>query len=344
PSLPRVLRGGGADPAGGEGAVSEVRHHDRAGRPRHAGGREARRRQEVDREQRHRGSGRQGELVKMKRKRMWLWLAAVAVLAPAVAAAAAGASKMTLPPAVVAAAKAQITRGALEGPIRFLADDALEGRGPATRGDTLARRYLASELQAMGYEPGALDGAWEQPFDVVGVTAHAPPLWTFRRAAGTGGTVDLKWSDDYVVGSGVQTERASIKDAEVVFAGYGIEAPEYGWDDFKGADVRGKVLMMLNNDPDWDPKLFAGKTRLYYGRWTYKFESAARHGAAAVVIIHTTPSAGYPWQVVQSSWSGEQFELPAEGEPRIQLRAWATEEAARRLFKAGGQDLDKLVA
>ena len=105
----------------------------------------------------------------------------------------------------------------------------------------------------------------------------------------------------------------------------------------------GKVLVMLNNDPDWDPKLFAGKTRLYYGRWTYKYESAARHGAAGVIIVHTTPSAGYPWQVVQSSWGGEQFELPAEGEPRIQLKGWATEDAARRLVKAGGADLDKLV-
>ncbi len=109
-------------------------------------------------------------------------------------------------------------------------------------------------------------------------------------------------------------------------------------------DVKGKVLVMLNNDPDWDPKLFAGKTRLYYGRWTYKYESAARHGAAGVIIVHTTPSAGYPWQVVQSSWGGEQFELPAEGEPRIQLKGWATEDAARRLVKAGGQDLDKLIA
>ncbi len=121
--------------------------------------------------------------------------------------------------------------------------------------------------------------------------------------------------------------------------------PSTKWDDFKGVDVKGKVVMMLNNDPDWDPKLFDGKTRLYYGRWVYKYESAARHGAAGVIIVHTTPSAGYPWQVVQSSWSGEQFELPAEGEPRVQLKGWATEaSAARKLAKAGGQDLDKLIA
>jgi len=108
--------------------------------------------------------------------------------------------------------------------------------------------------------------------------------------------------------------------------------------------VKGKVLVMLNNDPDWDDKLFAGKTRLYYGRWVYKYESAARHGAAGVIIVHTTPSAGYPWQVVQSSWGGEQFELPAEGEPRVQLKGWGTEDSVRRLLKAGGQDLDTLVA
>ena len=106
-------------------------------------------------------------------------------------------------------------------------------------------------------------------------------------------------------------------------------------------DLKGKVLVMMNNDPDWDPKLFEGKRRLYYGRWTYKYESAARQGAAGAIIIHTTPSAGYPWQVVQTSWSGEQFELPAAGEPRIQLRGWATEEATRRLLQAAGKDLDE---
>jgi Zn-dependent M28 family amino/carboxypeptidase len=248
---------------------------------------------------------------------------------------------VAIPDAVAATAKAQITSGALEAPIRFLASDALEGRGPATRGDTLARLYLASELRGMGYLPGGDSGGWEQSFDIVGVTAQLPAVWSF---SGKSGNVELKLSGDYIAGSGVQSPSAAINDAELVFVGYGIEAPEYKWNDFKGVDVKGKVLVMLNNDPDWDPKLFAGKTRLYYGRWTYKYESAARHGAAGVIIVHTAPSAGYPWQVVQSSWGGEQFELPAEGEPRIQLKAWATEEASRRLVKAGGFDLDKLVA
>ena len=238
-------------------------------------------------------------------------------------------------------ANAQITRATLEAPTRFLSDDLLEGRRPATRGDELSRLYLSRELQALGYQPGGPGGKWEQPIDVVGLTAKTPDKWSFT---GKGGSVELKWFDEYMGASGVESTRAAFENADVVFIGYGIEAPEYKWDDFKGTDVRGKVVVMLNNDPDWDDKLFAGKARLYYGRWTYKFESAARHGAAGVIIIHTTPSAGYPWQVIQTSWSGEQFELPAEGEPHVQFRGWATEDAARKLVKAGGQDLDKLIA
>jgi len=263
-------------------------------------------------------------------------LAACAALAAATVQAAT--PSIDIPAAVAATAKAQINQGSLEAPIRFLADDLLEGRGPASRGDALARLYLAAELQSLGYQP-AFDGKWEQPVDIVGTTAHLPASWTFKAK---GGNVDLKLSDDYIATSGVQTESAGFKDADLVFVGYGIEAPEYKWDDFKGVDVKGKVLVMLNNDPDWDAKLFAGKSRLYYGRWTYKYEQAARHGAAGAIIVHTTPSAGYPWQVVQSSWGGEQFELPAEGEPRVQLKGWATEDAVRRLMKAAGQDLDKL--
>jgi Zn-dependent M28 family amino/carboxypeptidase len=271
----------------------------------------------------------------MNRQRLFL-LAIAAVLA-----AAAQAASTDIPANVAAAAKAHINAGTLAAPIRFLASDELEGRGPATRGDALARRYLATELESLGYLPGFADKSWVQPVNVVGTTAQLPKTWSFK---GKGGGVDLKWSDDYIAGSGVQTETAGFDKAGLVFVGYGIQAPEYKWDDFKGVDVKGKIVVMLNNDPDWDPKLFAGTTRLYYGRWVYKYESAARHGAAGAIIIHTTPSAGYPWQVVQSSWGGVQFELPDEGEPRVQLKAWATEEAARKLIKAGGQDLDKLIA
>jgi len=269
-------------------------------------------------------------------------LAGAAALAISTVSAAQGAAQpFDIPSTVSKTAAATITPGTLRAPIRYLASDELEGRGPATRGDQLARLYLSSELESLGYQPGGDRGSWEQTVDVVSVTAKLPKVWSFT---GKNGNVDLKLSEDYIAGSGVQTPSAGFDNATLVFVGYGIEAPEYKWDDFKGVDVRGKVLVMLNNDPDWDPKLFAGNTRLYYGRWTYKFESGARHGAAGVIIVHTTPSAGYPWQVVQSSWGGAQFELPAEGEPRIQMRGWATEDAMRRLLKAGGADLDKLVA
>ncbi len=251
------------------------------------------------------------------------------------------AQQSAVPPEVEAAAKSYITRNALESPIRFLASDELEGRGPATRGDDLARLYLATQLESLGYQPGGPNGKWQQPFDVVGVKAAFPDTWSFQAK---GKPVDLKWWDDYIAGSGVLAAQGNIDGAELVFVGYGIEAPEFKWNDFKGVNLKGKVLVMLNNDPDWDPNLFAGKRRLYYGRWMYKYESAARQGAAGAIIIHTTASAGYPWQVVQSSWSGTQFSLPDEGEPRIQVKGWATEDAARRLLKAGGQDLDKLVA
>ena len=239
------------------------------------------------------------------------------------------------------AGRAYITRGSLEAPIRFLASDALEGRGPGTRGDQLARLYLATQLESLGLKPAGPNGQWQQPFDVIGIKSQLPKTWSFQ---GKSDRVDLTWRDDYIAVSGQQSENVAIDDAELVFVGYGIQAPEYKWDDFKGASLKGKVLVMLNNDPDWDPKLFAGKRRLYYGRWVYKYESAARQGAAGAIIVHTTSSAGYPWQVVQSSWGGEQFELPAENEPRIQLKGWATEEAVRRLLRSSGYDLDKLAA
>jgi Zn-dependent M28 family amino/carboxypeptidase len=264
-------------------------------------------------------------------------LCALAILVSVTALAA---SSTDIPSGVIDVAKAQITAATLRAPIRILASDEFEGRGPATRGDALTRLYLSTELETLGLQPGGVNGSWEQPFDIVGVKAKLPASWEFT---GKSGSVALKYGDDYIAGSGVQTPTGAIENAPLVFVGYGIEAPEYQWNDFKGVDVKGKVLVMLNNDPDWDPKLFAGKTRLYYGRWTYKYESAARHGAAGVIIVHTTPSAGYPWQVVQSSWGGVQFELPAEKEPRIQLKGWATEDAARRLVKAGGADLDALV-
>ena len=252
----------------------------------------------------------------------------------------AAAQDAALPGAVEAAARSYLTRAALEGPIRFLSADLLEGRGPATRGDQLARLYLQTRLEGMGYQPAFANGAWQQPFDVVGIKGQFPKSWSFQ---GRSARVDLTWREDYIAVSGVQSESVAVDDAELVFVGYGIQAPEFHWDDFKGTNLTGKILVMMNNDPDWDPNLFAGKRRLYYGRWSYKYESAARQGAAGAIIIHTTPSAGYPWQVVQSSWGGEEFELPAGNEPHVRVKAWATEEAVRRLLQSGGYDLNKLV-
>jgi hypothetical protein len=263
--------------------------------------------------------------------------AAPAVFPPAAPAQEPG-PEVPLPPGAMTALEA-IDAAALRAPIEFLADDLLEGRGPGSRGDRLAQLYLASELAALGYEPGGPDGSWLQSVELVSVTAAAPALWSFRAPAGT---LDLAWWDDYIAGSGVQSPTASFADAEVVFVGYGIQASEHAWDDYKGADLRGKVLLMLNNDPDWDPNLFAGERRLWYGRWDYKYLSAARQGAAGAILVHTTPSAGYPFQVVQTSWGGAQFELPAGDEPRLQVQSWVTEEAARRLVALGGHDLDRL--
>jgi len=174
------------------------------------------------------------------------------------------------------------------------------------------------------------------------VTSTAPREWTFR--AGRQRVV-LETGRDFVASSGVASARAAIDDAELVFAGYGIEAPEYQWDDFKGVDLRGKVLLLLNDEPDWDPALFAGKRRLYYGRWTYKFESAARQGAVGAILLHTPASAGCPWQTVQTSQSGENSRLAeAAGGRGLEIEAWISEDGARRVATLAGRDLDALVA
>jgi len=177
------------------------------------------------------------------------------------------------PDAVEQVAHGYITRGSLEAPIRFLSSDLLEGRGPATRGDQLARLYLETRLEGMGYQAAFANGAWQEPFDIVGIKGQFPKSWSFQ---GRSARVDLAWREDYIAVSGLQSESVSVDDAELVFVGYGIQAPEFHWDDFKGMNLTGKILVMMNNDPDWDPNLFAGKRRLYYGRWDYKYESAAR--------------------------------------------------------------------
>jgi Zn-dependent M28 family amino/carboxypeptidase len=237
------------------------------------------------------------------------------------------------------AAARHVSAAGLAAHVRFLADDLLEGRAPASRGSELAMRYVAAQFERLGLAPAGENGSWRQPFDIVGIKSEVTTPMTL--SAG-GKSLTLKPFVDSVVAPGLQAESMGVRDAEVVFVGYGITAPEQKWDDFKDVDVRGKVVLVMNNDPEDDPQLFAGKTRLYYGRWDYKYAEAARHGAAGVIIIHTEHSAGYPWQVVQSSWTGEQFELPANNDPRVQVRMWATEDACRRIAQLGGRDLDEL--
>ncbi len=233
----------------------------------------------------------------------------------------------------------QITADLMRGYVRELSDDKYEGRGPGSRGDEAARRYLAEELGKLGLLPGAADGGWEQPFELIGVTADQPEEWSFRN---DDGELILKQWDEFIVSSGVQAQRAELSDAEVVFVGYGIQAPEYDWNDYENHDVTGKVVLVMNNDPDWDENLFGGERRLWYGRWLYKYQTAAEQGAIGAIIIHTPPSAGYPFQVVQTSWTGEQFELPAGDEARLQAAAWVTEDSARALVEMAGLNLDQL--
>lgn len=243
------------------------------------------------------------------------------------------------PDAAVQAAAKKITADYLRAQVTKLSADEFEGRGTAAPGGNKAGDYLIAQLKGMGFEPGGGAGGWKQSFEITGIKAAVPDEWTFARE---GQTLPLKRWDEFIAASGVQAAQASITDAEVVFVGYGIQAPEFQWDDFKGRDLRGKVLLMLNNDPDWNPALFAGNTRLYYGRWTYKYESAARQGAAGSIIIHTTPSAGYPFQVLQGASTSEKFRLPGGIAPHVQVEAWITEDAAKKLAGFAGHDLAKL--
>ena len=244
---------------------------------------------------------------------------------------------------------ARLTAATIDAPLRFLADDLLEGRAPGTRGDSIAIEYLAAEMEALGLEPGGGEAGaggntrtFLQKVPLVGITADLPKSETFVSKTGR---LTLDITRDLVVDAGVPEPKIALDANDVVFVGYGIVAPEYRWDDYKGVDVKGKVVLVMNNDPENDPALFAGKTRLWYGRWDYKYLEAARHGAAAAIVIHTTPSAAYPWHVVVASNVHERFELPrAPGEPRLLAKMWATEDACRRLAALGGKDLDALRA
>ena len=178
--------------------------------------------------------------------------------------------------------------------MKFLADDLLEGRGTGTRGGDIAARYIASQFELYGLRPAGDDGGYLQKVDFTGV--QTLPATSVSLAPAQGAPMDLKLGEDYVTSNQTQTDSVDI-DAPIVFVGYGIEAPEYGWNDFKGVDVRGKVvLVIVNEPPSKDPKFFNGEAMTYYGRWTYKFEEAARKGAIGALIIHRTDLASYGWR------------------------------------------------
>ncbi len=232
-----------------------------------------------------------------------------------------------------------ITEARLRAHIKFLADDLLEGRGPGTRGDDLAMAYITAQFQAAGLKPAAGDGGWIQSVPLVGVNTKPPKNIEFKSE---GGNLKLNNYQQYIMTSGQPAEANGFTDAEVVFVGYGMQAPEYQWDDFKDVDVKGKVLLVMNNDPSTNPELFAGRSRLYYGRWDYKYAKAAEMGAVGALIIHTSPSAGYPFQVVQTSWTGEQMALDTGQNARLPMEGWLTEDSARSMVALSGNNLDEL--
>jgi len=239
------------------------------------------------------------------------------------------------------AAASRVTAEEISAPIRFLADDLLEGRFPGTRGSELAIRYLASELEGMGVEPGAVargagPPSFFQEVPLLRVVSTPPEEVVFRRgpeslSLPTGPGTEAGVVVRSLAGAG----RVDIEGAELVFAGYGIVAPEHGWDDYRGLDVRGKVVVLLNMNPP-----FAGEgVRLWYGRWDYKFLEAARHGAAGALLVHTVESASYPWQVVTASNGRVGFRLADDPEPWLPFQGWIARGAAEALFRLAGKDL-----
>src|SRR5450432_4641251 len=224
--------------------------------------------------------------------------------------------------------------------VKFLSSDLLEGRGTGQRGGDIAAEYIATQFALDGLKPAGDNGTYMQKVPMVGTTLS--PETTFSFVPASGSPRDLKFLSEYVAYDETQQAQSDV-DADIVYVGYGIEAPEYQWDDYKGVDVKGKVLLMLVNEPPSDdPKFFKGKALTYYGRWTYKYEEAARKGAVGVLLIHQTQMASYPWEVVRNSNSGEKSALKIEG-PALKVASWIHLDVATRLASASGTSLDKLL-
>jgi Zn-dependent M28 family amino/carboxypeptidase len=233
--------------------------------------------------------------------------------------------------------------------IRVLASDEFEGRLPGSTGEDLTVAYLEEQFRKAGLQPGNTDGTYVQAVPLVGITVAPDAHLTLRKGRQTR---VLKFRDEVVPWTKRVTERVSVDNSELVFVGYGVQAPEFEWDDYKGLDARGKTLVMLVNDPaipdpndpsQLDPDMFGGKAMTYYGRWTYKFEMGAKLGAAGVIVVHETEPAAYPFSVVQNN-VGERFDLasPDGNMSRAALESWISREAAVDLFKMAGQDFDAL--
>src|SRR5512146_2519186 len=269
-----------------------------------------------------------------------LSLAATCQTTPQPAPSKAAVTDPSLPPAARAAMKA-IDAQRIKAHVQFLSSDLLEGRGTGQRGGDVAAHYLASQFQSYGLKPAGDDGTFLQKVPMVGVTTKPESKVSLIQQGDK--TIDLRLGDDVIFNDQTQSATDEI-DAPLVFVGYGIEAPEYKWDDYKGVDVAGKMLLMLVNEPpSSDESFFKGKALTYYGRWTYKYEEAARKGAVGVILIHKTEMASYGWDVVRNSWSGERSYLREDANPKLKLAAWVQLDVARKMLADAGKDLDQLM-
>src|SRR5712691_1780714 len=226
--------------------------------------------------------------------------------------------------------------------VKFLASDLLEGRGVGARGGDLATEYIATQLALIGAKPAGDNGTYFQNFALAG--AEPQPDTQLSAIAPGGETISFRWLDEFV-GVTLEQKPETEFDADAIFVGHGISAPEYQWDDYQDVDVRGKVVVLITNEPPSDdPKFFTGRALTYYGRWTYKYEEAARRGAVAAIIIHTTPTASYGWDVVRSSWGREDLQVKlVPGAPALALTAWVTTEGGQKIAASLGKNVDELL-
>jgi Zn-dependent M28 family amino/carboxypeptidase len=245
-------------------------------------------------------------------------------------------------PAAAQQAMNSIDAEKIRATVKFLSDDSLQGRGTGQKGGDKAADWIAAQFKSYGLLPAGDNGTYFQSVGFYGITTN-PQQSQLQFVPQSGEPISLKFADDYVTTDLTHSEK-SVIDAPLVYVGYGIHAPEYSWDDYKGVDLKGKVLLMLVNEPPSDDsKFFKGRALTYYGRWTYKYEEAARRGAVGAILIHKTDMASYPWEVVRNSWGGETSVLKDDTNPKLKAAGWIQLEVARKLAQAAGQDLDQML-